>query len=243
MAAKRSRLVESTESLTFGDHVIRFNRWLKRARPGLPEKVGLLNPFSDPAVFKLSESFYHTYYADYRPRHYLFGINPGRLGAGLTGIPFTDPLNLEKYCGIANELSKQPELSSEFVYRLIESMGGPGLFYKDFFITSICPLGFVRDGINLNYYDDKDLQKQVAPFIVNSLKKQLKFGCSAKTAFILGEGKNMDFIEKLNREHAFFERLIPLPHPRFVMQYKRKHLEKYLKTYRDQLSVVLESSR
>ena len=103
----------------------------------------------------------------------IFGINPGRFGAGLTGISFTDPIRLELVCGIKNDLKKKPEPSSRFVYKVIEAYGGVEKFYNDFYVTAVSPLGFTEDGNNLNYYDYKSLVAAAEPFIIDSIKKQI----------------------------------------------------------------------
>jgi len=40
----------------------------------------------------------------------------------------------------------------------------------------VSPLGFTKNGINLNYYDDKELLLAVAPFITDSIKKTNCYG-------------------------------------------------------------------
>jgi hypothetical protein len=239
VAAKRSRLDQSAEELTFGEKVVAFNQWLRRYKPAIPAGTTILLPFSDQRVMELSRTFYGKYFNDRRERHMLLGINPGRFGAGLTGIPFTDPVRLADSCDIPNHLDKKQELSSDFIYRMIENMGGPRKFYRDFFITSVCPLGFMRDGVNLNYYDDPELLKAVEPFIVRSLKRQLDFGCRREAAFIIGEGKNLEVFSRMNQRHGFFGELIALAHPRFILQYRRKQTEEYLRTYCEKLESVL----
>ena len=57
-------------------------------------------------------------------------------------------------------VSKKQELSSVFMYEMINAYGGAELFYKRFYITAVSPLGFVKNGRNLNYYDDKILAKR-----------------------------------------------------------------------------------
>lgn len=39
----------------------------------------------------------------------ILGINPGRFGAGTTGIAFIDPIRLENECGINNSFPKKVE--------------------------------------------------------------------------------------------------------------------------------------
>src|SRR5688500_11453194 len=137
--------------MTLADQILSFYKSLKLSI-SLPEGVQVLNPFQNPDVFSLCEKFYRQFYNDSQPRKIIMGINPGRLGGGTTGIPFTDPVKLEKNCGISNSLPKKPELSADFIYTMIESFGGSQLFYSKFLFSSVSPLGFTKDGLNLNYY-------------------------------------------------------------------------------------------
>src|SRR6185436_14632967 len=121
----------------------------------LPKGVIVMNPYRDPSAWKLCEQFYTKYFSDETARVMILGINPGRHGGGITGIPFTDPLTLENECGIPNTLKKKTELSAEFIYRMIRASGGPDSFYRGFYISALSPLGFTRAGKNLNYYDNK----------------------------------------------------------------------------------------
>lgn len=212
--------------------------FLKRLdlRAKLPSGIKAMNPFQNPGTFALCEQFYTKYYADNLQRTVIIGINPGRFGGGLTGIPFTDPIRLEQVCGIPNQLSKKPELSSEFIYQMITAFGGPDVFYKRFYFTSVSPLGFIKDGKNLNYYDSDLLTTRIRPFMDECLKTQLSWGLNTKTAYCLGEGDNFKFITKWNAEKNFFEEVIPLPHPRFIMQYKRKQVDGYVDLYLKKLS-------
>jgi hypothetical protein len=188
----------------------------------------------------LCEQFYHRYYHDTSTRRMIIGINPGRLGAGLTGIPFTDPIHLEKFCGIKNSLPKKAELSSTFIYEVVYAFGGPEKFYTKHYFGSISPLGFTKEGKNLNYYDDARLQKKLEPFILSCLQTQLEFGIDRNIAYCLGEGKNFKFLKQINEQHQFFKKIIPLPHPRFIMQYKSKNKADYIQQYLDALNAIPE---
>src|SRR5688572_317132 len=189
--------------MTFADQILSFCRTLKLSVP-LPSGVEVLNPFQNPDVFSLCEKFYHQFYDDSQPRKIIMGINPGRLGGGTTGIPFTDPVKLEKICGIPNSLPKKTELSADFIYTMIEAYGGSQQFYSKFLFSSVSPLGFTKDGLNLNYYDNKELEKLVRAFIVNSIQTQLKFPVDRTICFCLGEGANYKYLSKLNAEYFFF---------------------------------------
>lgn len=221
----------------YAKHINAFNQHLS-IHVRLPKGISVLNPFKDPITAYLSQRFYQKYYNDKQTRTLILGINPGRLGSGLTGVPFTDPINLQTYCGIENKLPQKHELSSEFIYQVITAFGGLKAFYQKFYFSSISPLGFVKDGKNLNYYDVKGLPEKLMPFILASLREQLSWGINREVVFCLGEGKNFDFLQQLNAEHHFFQNIIPLSHPRFIMQYKRPRLQEYINDYLVKLNTV-----
>lgn len=190
--------------------------------PRLPEGVVPMLPFKDAETRGLMEKFFQQYYSDELPRMLLFGINPGRLGAGKTGIGFTDPLNLEQECHIPNNLDKRSEPSSAFIYNMIRHWGSLGDFYSHFYFTSVSPVGFVKNGVNINYYDISELQHALEPYIIEYIKGQLKMNVRTDVAFSIGKGKNLAFLKKLNDAHGFFDKIEVLPHPRWVMQYRYK---------------------
>ena len=197
----------------------------------LPRGIAVMNPYRDVYTLDLCKKFYRKYYHDQKPRTLLLGINPGRFGSGITGISFTDPIKLESTCGIKNTFQKKPELSSEFIYRMIQAFGGPEHFYQHYFISAVSPLGFTRKGININYYDDKRLEKAVMPFIIESITQLLSMGFNREKCFCVGEGKNFKFLHKLNEDERWFSEIIPLAHPRFIMQYRRKMVGRYVEEY------------
>ncbi len=207
----------------------------------LPAGVAIMNPFTDKRAWKLAAAFYNKFYNDTQPRQFIFGINPGRFGAGVTGVPFTDPIRLQQECGIENDLPKKAELSSQFVYRVVQAYGGPVAFYGQFFITALFPLAFTKDGLNLNYYDDKALIKASEPFMVECIRQQLDTMPTTDTCFCLGEGTNYKYFRKLNDKHGFFKEIIPLPHPRWVMQYRRKKLDEYVQLYVGKLKPTIDN--
>ena len=204
----------------------------------LPEGVEIMNPYQDKKAAALARQFYNRYYNDNNPRILILGINPGRFGGGITGIPFTDPLKLEVQCGIRNDFEKRTELSADFIYRMIEAYGGVDTFYSRFYIGAVCPLGLTLNGKNLNYYDTRELEDILRDFMVSSLKAQLNFPLDREQCFCLGEGKNFAYLTKLNREHGFFKNLVPLPHPRFIMQYRRKRVDEYVERYIDEFGRI-----
>jgi hypothetical protein len=214
----------------FSDKVLNFYANV-RINVNLPEGVDVMNPYQRDEVKKVLTAFYKKYYADNEQRTMILGINPGRFGAGITGIPFTDPVRLEEMCKIRNFFDKKPELSSVFIYQMINAFGSIEQFYNKFYISSISPLGFIKDGKNMNYYDSKVLQNALQDFILESIQKQLDFGINKEVCYSLGQGKNYKYLLDLNKEHHFFKKIIPLAHPRYVLQYKRKFADDFIKEY------------
>lgn len=221
--------------MTFAEKVLIFYKQLS-IPDRLPKGVEVLNPYQDDKAFTLCSLFYRKYYHDNHQRVAILGINPGRFGGGLTGIPFTDPLKLEKICGIPNDLPKKAELSADFIHLMMAAYGGPGKFYSTYFFNSISPLGFTQNGKNLNYYDTPELQKSLGKFIIQSLRQVVDLGVSQEKAFCLGEGQNFKYLLKVNEKEKLFKTVIPLAHPRFIMQYKKKMMHDYIQDYLNKLA-------
>ena len=215
--------------MAFAEGIINFYRSLEP--PRLPKGIEILFPQENKEVMKVVETFFCKFYNDTKPRHLIFGINPGRFGAGTTGINFTAPKQLKEFCGIDHSFKSQTELSAEFIYESIQAYGGVEKFYANYFITSVSPLGFLKNGLNLNYYDDKKLQTIATPFIINSIQKQISLGFKTDFCICIGGDKNLKFFSALNQEYEFFDEIVPLPHPRFIMQYRRKQKESYVHQY------------
>jgi|YelNatPaOPRAMG01_1025707.scaffolds.fasta_scaffold00178_14 hypothetical protein len=231
--------------MVLSENIIRFNRQLHIPH-SLPKNIMAFNPFKNDAnALRAMEQFYRKFYNDNFQRIFMIGINPGRFGAAVTGIPFTDSKRLIANCGIDFKGKITHEPSSVFVYEVIEAFGGVENFYKHFYINSIVPLGFAKlssnnKWLNYNYYDDIDLKNTLKPFIVQSIRKQLKFGLHTHTVFCLGSGKNYDYLNQLNEQYRFFQKIIPLEHPRFIMQYKHSEKQVYVEKYSTLLQQVVK---
>jgi hypothetical protein len=228
---------------TFADKIIEFNRSVD-FKGELPNGINIMNPFKgNDDIMSISSSFYKKYYNDNHPRHLILGINPGRFGAGVTGIPFTDTKRLTNECGLNYSGKETHEPSSVFVYEVIAAYGGADKFYNDFYINSISPLGFTISDAqgkekNYNYYDSAELTKAVFPFMVENIQKQLAFGVERDICFCFGTGKNEKFLRQLNDKMEFFKTIIALEHPRFVMQYKAKSKQQYIDKYINAFSQI-----
>ena len=126
----------------FSDKVIKFLLELD-FNGQLPEGISIMNPYRDSReVMQVVSQFYNKFYNDSASRNLILGINPGRFGAGVTGIPFTDSKRLAEKCGLHIPGLNTFETSSVFIYEMIDAFGGPEKFYGKFFISAVCPLGF-----------------------------------------------------------------------------------------------------
>ena len=214
----------------FADKLIHYYQSL-RPPANLPKGIEVLFPQQDPKVAALVKLFFKKYFSDNHPRGLMLGINPGRLGAGMTGVNFTAPKQLKEECGIDHHLKLSSELSAEFIYQVINEYGGAKKFYHDWFIGSVCPLGFIKNGKNINYYDDNKLLNAVTPFIIDCINKQAAISFKTENCICIGGEKNFKYLKKLNDEHKWFGEITPLPHPRFILQYRRKQKDKFIHRY------------
>jgi len=230
----------SLHSPAFSEKVNRFNKNL-HFEGTLPPSIEIMNPFREAEVYRTACMFYDKYYNDHNRRKLILGINPGRLGAGATGIPFTDPKRLRDVCQLPFDGPLLHEPSSVFVYDVIAAYGGPERFYADFYINSVCPLGFVikdknNKEKNYNYYDSKELLAAVKGFTEWNIRTQIEMGCSTEMGYCLGTGHNYRYLLELNNRMGFFRKIVPLEHPRFVMQYKSRSKQAYIDTYLERLT-------
>ena len=192
--------------------------------------VDLLNPYKKEDVKITVSSFFKKFYPDDNERIFVFGINPGRFGGGLTGIAFTDPVALRENCGIENNLGYRKELSSKFIYLVAEKYGGVEKFLSKVFLTALFPFAIIKDGKNYNYYDDKLLLARLIPAIVRNVKSQIDFGARRDFVILLGK-KNAEFFIPINKKYKFFKNVFVLEHPRYIMQYKLRLSSTYIKKY------------
>ena len=260
------------------DRLINFYQTLTPPQ-NIPKGIDVLFPQKDPQVIEIVEKFFKKYFNDDHPRGLLLGINPGRHGAGITGVNFTAPKQLKDFCGIDHHFRTSSESSAEFIYEMIIAYGGVKRFYQDWFIGSVCPLGFVtspgsssqilergkptpgnikrlertpipstgrdatalsleKGGKNINYYDDKRLLEAVSPFIIDCINKLVDLGFRTGKCICVGGEKNFRFLSTLNHEHKWFGEIIPLPHPRFILQYRRQQKDKFIHQYLSALKLA-----
>lgn len=224
---------------TIAQKILNFDEKLSKTILTIPEGFRIINPYNSMEVNEIITKFYTKFYNDTRKRRLIIGSSPARRGTAVTGVPFEDAAHLQKETGIFIDNFYVNKSSSNFLYDVIENYGGCEKFYKNFYMNFVCPLGIVRitngNETNCNYYENKNLKKNLYEFIVNSIKEQLEFNIDTTVCYCIGSGENYKFLLEINEKYNFFENIIPLEHPRFIMQYNSKNKDMYLKKYMDAL--------
>lgn len=197
-----------------------------------------INPYNNKRVNEITTKFYNKYYNDNKKRRLIIGSNPARRGTAVTGVPYEDAAHLQNEIGISIDNFYINKLSSNFLYDVIEEYGGCTKFYSDFYMNFVFPLGISKINSkgkesNINYYEIKDFEEKLSKYIINSIKEILSFNIDTSVCYCIGSGKNYEYLLKINKEYKFFNKIVPLEHPRFIMQYNYKSKDTYLKKYLD----------
>jgi len=104
------------------------------------------------------------------------------------------------------------------------------MFFTRVFLTALYPFAIIKDGKNYNYYDDKSLKEKLKAEIIKTIESQIEFGAKRDFAILLGK-RNAEYFYPINEKHKFFKRIFVLEHPRYIMQYKLKQINKYVNKY------------
>ncbi|CCQ25530.1 ATP-dependent helicase/nuclease subunit A [Listeria monocytogenes N53-1] len=212
-----------TENTTIAKRILQFNEALANCSFDLPEGYRTVNPYSgdqSELVQKITMAFYQKYYNDTKPRRIILGSSPARRGSAVTGVPFEDAKHIQNETGIFIDKFYINQSSSDFLYDVMTEYGG-----------CIVRMNAKGNEVNCNYYENKKLQATLKPFILESIRSQIDFGIDTSVCYCIGSGDNFDFVSKINKEHHFFDTIIPLEHPRFIMQYNSKNKDVYMKKY------------
>lgn len=228
-----------TGPTTVADRILQFNEGLADTTLELPPGFTVVNPFSGSQkdrVRKVTTAFYRKYYDDDRPRRLVLGSSPARRGTAVTGVPFEDAKLLENETGVDVEGYAVSRPSADFLHDVIGRYGGRGKFYADFVMSFVCPLGLTRTGpkgneVNCNYYASKQLLELLRSFLVDTLERQVEFGIDTAVCYCIGSGENFSFLSAVNEDKKFFEKIVPLEHPRYITQYNGDKKEEFAKKY------------
>jgi len=116
--------------------------------------IGILSKFFCNKNVMLE--YYHQFIKPNKPKIVLCGINPGKNGAGKTGIPFFDLHSLHDLLPTicAAPTDDKPESSAKFMYNIVKQFGMQ-YFFKNFYLTNISCIGFydIKTNKNINYYE------------------------------------------------------------------------------------------
>ena len=224
---------------TFSDKVFQFDQELGNVKINLPELYKIINPYSGrnkKQVLQMVQIFYQKYFNDTNKRRLILGSSPARRGSAITGVPFEDASNLQKETGISIANFHVNNAASNFLNRVIYEYGGRHKFYHNFYLNFVCPLGICKinskgNQVNCNYYENKQVEEMVTPLIISALKTQISFGIDTSVCYCIGSGQNYQELSKINKNWGFFQKIVPLEHPRFITQYHPEDEKKYLHKY------------
>ena len=225
----------------FKDKVLEFNKYLSKIDIELPKGFKIINPFNSEnknIINEVTNNFYSTFYSDNNKRRLILGSSPARRGTAVTGVPYEDAVHLKSITSISIDDFYINKSASNFLYEVIDKYGGSKKFYSKFYMNFICPLGIVRinsngNQVNCNYYENKKVENTLYEFIVESINKQIEFGIDTSVVYCIGSGENYNFLVKLNNKYKWFDKIVPLEHPRYIMQYNSKNKYEYMKKYLD----------
>lgn len=224
---------------TVASRILHFNEQLARTDLTVPPDFAVINPFSGPRdehIRQVTTAFYTRFYNDHEPRRLVLGSSPARRGTALTGVPFADAELLESESGCKIDGYSVGRGSAGFIDEVVALYGGRERFYADFVMSFVCPLGLVRTNaqrreVNANYYENKTLLQHVRPFIADMLREQLKCGIDTSVCYCIGSGENFRFLSEINNDEHFFDKIVPLEHPRFIAQYNPARKGEFVKKY------------
>lgn len=151
------------QSITTGE-----NKWMSDYLK--KENIHILTGFIENKDLVIN--FYKQVYSNIHPRIVLCGINPGRFGAGKTGVPFLDYLSLSEF--FPDIKSTNRENSAQFVYKVIESYGKER-FFNDVYLTNFSWFGFQKKSNNqwknVNYFE---LPQNIQSVIAESFLEEME---------------------------------------------------------------------
>lgn len=174
----------------------------------------------------LVRKFYQTYYRHHSDRIVLCGMNPGRLGAGQTGIPFMDFHAISQLFPDVQQHVR--ERSAQLIWSVIKEFGINN-FYDHVYLTNISWLRFTKDEKNLNYYE---LPSTIQNIFTNTFIEEMKI-VQPKVIIPLGVE-----VERSLRKMAKSNRLTypvenRLPHPAVLV--KKEDRPKLIQQYKDRI--------
>jgi uracil-DNA glycosylase len=166
-------------------------------------------------------SFWQTYYGDSVSRVVICGINPGRHGAGKTGIPFVDFQSLAQL--ITGVDRQDSERSAKFFFQVVRQFGVED-FFNSFYVTNVSSVGFMRDGKNLNH---NELPESALTVVERNFMQEMAI-IQPTHVISLGEVVQNSVRTLLP---ASVDCSMRLPHPAWVTSYRGKEMHEWTNRY------------
>jgi len=174
---------------------------------------------------QVMDDFWRRFYPEELPRHVICGLNPGRFGAGLTGVPFTDFQTLSRWMPSVERQDTEP--SAQFFAQVVAAVGVEA-FFRRFYVTNVSAVGYVKDGRNLNYHD---LPAGALEVVERRFVEEMEI---VRPQQIIALGRQVE---------RSIKRLMPnvvvsyLPHPAWVSTYRKAAQHDWIERYLRVLSV------
>ncbi|WP_391207752.1 uracil-DNA glycosylase family protein [Psychrobacillus sp. L4] len=186
------------------------------------ENIKILNGFHNN--IELVRTYYREMYKGQGNRIVFCGINPGKNGAGKTGIPFIDFKGLSQL--LPDITNQDSENSAQFIMSVISEIGAEK-FHDCVYMTNLSWFGFTRHGSNINYYE---LPKHLQATFTDSFIDEMDL---VQPTFIVPLSEEVEkTLKQMTAEgrlkHPLAKRL---PHPYYCSI--GKNVEIYRKNYVD----------
>ncbi|MEY2342744.1 uracil-DNA glycosylase family protein [Acidithiobacillus sp. IBUN Pt1247-S3] len=175
----------------------------------------------------IAEQFWQQYIPEPLPQTVILGLNPGRLGAGLTGIPLLDFRSLASLFPDGRLPRNDTEPSANFFHRVVQNVGAEK-FYREFYVSNVSAVGYLRDNKNCNYHELPDAAQRiveerfVAEMAVVAPKRIIALGREVEAT-----------VQRLFPDGSV--RISHLPHPSWIMTYRLREAQSWVRRYTQML--------
>ncbi|HCN83894.1 MAG TPA: hypothetical protein DIT07_09790 [Sphingobacteriaceae bacterium] len=190
------------------------------------KNIGILSEFLDNKNHIIE--FHKRYVQSNSPKVVICGINPGRFGAGKTGIPFIDFNSLSQM--LPNIEKKEAEKSAKFFFSIVQEFG-VDTFYQKFHVTNMSWYGFyhLKTRKNINY---NNLPTEIQNLLIDKFLEEMRF-INPDVIIPVGDIVNWELLCNPNVKSRLTAKIAPrLYHPAYRLVDKKT----YMKTLTEYLS-------
>ena len=175
----------------------------------------------------IAEQFWQQYVPEPLPQTVIVGLNPGRMGAGLTGVPLLDFRSLTNLLPDARLPRNDTEPSANFFHRVAQHIGAEK-FYRQFYVSNVSAVGYLRDNKNCNYHDLPDAAQQI---VEQRFRDEMAVVAPKR---IIALGREVEAtVQRLYDDGAI--RISHLPHPSWIMTYRLREAQSWVRRYTQML--------